>query len=357
VGTPFGMSRPHSARTAFVRSKSKAPAFSSDSKAPFSTPTAGQVEVDGTGTGAEELQWSLPTVTGCGSTLALGLVIHAIHAIRRVASLPDAALVIYYIHRHHTSHTTHHTATGPRLLGTCWLSWCVKAKATSICDLTPAPAASAPAQANKAPPPERGPEPRRPRGRAGAPATRYPLPAPSRAPTSPPPPPPPTAAPPAARRARRRAPRPPTSPSPRRSSLNLSGLPALRAPLRLPVPALGNWQNEPTRSPVPVPSTRASTLLPYPKQNSHPPPPLAPLRCPFLKMCVKFAGNRKRTQNVTRYCKAPALQGTNAGWFCETPALQNEHTSKIPALLDKKLVAETKRRRDARDGEEGRVTN
>jgi hypothetical protein len=270
VGIPFGMSRPHSARTAFVRSKSKAPAFSSDSKAPFSTPTAGQVEVDGTGTGAEELQWSLPTVTGCGSTLALGLVIHAIHAIRRVASLPDAALVIYYIHRHHTSHTTHHTATGPRLLGTCWLFWCVKAKATSICDLTPAPAASAPAQANKAPPPERGPEPRRPRGRAGAPATRYP---PFQLPVVPQqahhhrhrrPPPPPAARPtPTAQRARR-APRPPTSPSPRRSSLN-KWPPSSQSASPTPCPC--PWQNEPTRTPpVSVPSTRAPSLLPHPKQ-------------------------------------------------------------------------------------------
>jgi hypothetical protein len=39
----------------------------------------------------------------------------------------------------------------------------------------------------------------------------------------------------------------------------------------------------------------------------------------------------------------------NAERHCKIPALQNECTSKIPALLEKKLDAEAQRHRDARD--------
>ena len=56
------------------------------------------------------------------------------------------------------------------------------------------------------------------------------------------------------------------------------------------------------------------------------------------------------------HCKTPALQGMNAERYCKIPALQNERTSKIPTLLEKKLDAETQRYRDARDAQEVQVT-
>jgi hypothetical protein len=46
----------------------------------------------------------------------------------------------------------------------------------------------------------------------------------------------------------------------------------------------------------------------------------------------------------------------NAARYCKIPTLQNERTSKTPTLLEKKLDAETQRRRETQETQEVQVT-